>query len=182
MEMPKIGKKGAIIIISSLLVGGLITFGIYITNQIKLLKDSCWAIIGCIIRNMTLESVELTLMLKLMNRSDLAIMIGKQQYMIYVNGTYIATVQKTEGFSWASGATVTLPLDIVFNPQDLLKGGVSNIVALLGDKTKFIITIKGVITAKSGIVSISNLKFETTYTLAELLSPTPDILECKNFK
>jgi LEA14-like dessication related protein len=182
MELPKIGKKGAIIIISGLLVGCVIAFTLYVNQQIKLLKDSCWAIIGVIIRKLSLESVELTLLLKLMNRSDLAITVGKQKYLIYVNDMYVATVSKEQGFAWASQSTKTLPLDIVFNPQELLKTGVQNIVALLGDKTKFKITIKGIITAKSGIISVSNLTFDTTYTLAELLAPTPDILECKNFK
>jgi len=170
-----------------LAIGGAMALGLggmtfYVVRQMTLLRNSCYSVTGAVIKKMGLNKVELTLMMKILNRSTVPVTIKKQSYNIYVNDMLVSQIRKDDIFTLEPRQSKTIALEVSFNPMDLLKAGLQNIQAIIGDKNKLIIRTEGTVTAKTGMVGVKNMKIETTMSLAELLAPTPMDDPCKNFK
>jgi LEA14-like dessication related protein len=161
---------------------GVIGLTYYLYRQLNKLYDYCYAMSGAVIKKFTLNQISLTLMIKLKNNSDITVELGEQNYNVYINDYYVGTVKYTKPATWYGKSVLTFPVDVEFQPQDLLKAGMKNIQALIADKSKIIIKIEGFVNAKSGILNIKDFKFDYTMSLADLLSPTEPSLSCKNFK
>lgn len=154
----------------------------YVIRQVNLLYNYCYAISGAIIKKISLDVVKFTILLKIQNRSDITLNLGRQEYLIYINEIYVTKVTYTEPKKLVSKTSETFPINVEFNPKDLLKAGLQNIQNIIFDKSKLIIGIKGKINAKAGLVSVNDLTIEYNLSLAEMLEPSPENEQCKNFK
>jgi len=169
------------IIVGGVIIGGIAAMLGYFFRQFNLLYNSCYAVVGVIIHDFSFDKVKLTLLLKLQNKSDISVKITKQKYDIYVNGMNVGVFHSQQPFTLYSDSVNTLPIDVTFNPKDLLKTGVSSIAAILGDKSKFIIGIKGTLTAESGIAQVKDLIIETEMSLKEIMEEDNSADVCDNF-
>jgi LEA14-like dessication related protein len=164
------------------LILGLLLLGGYFARQFTILKNSCYAVVGVVLHELGLKKVRMTVLTKIQNKSDITINITQQKYDIYVNKLLAANFQTNKPIQLLANTETILPIEIEFNPTDLLQKGVKDIQNLLVDKSKLIITTKGVLTVGAGIVNIKNLPVETSMTLAEMMAPLPDADPCKKYK
>jgi LEA14-like dessication related protein len=161
-----------------LIIGGLAVAGItlllYLRRQYNLLYNAVYTISGGIIHNLGLDKVKMTLFLKIANESDLMIEISNLDLSIYVNKMFITRIKRPEKQVIQAKSDAIIKLDVEFNPKDLLKAGLTNIEPILYDNEKLVITTKGTLSAKTGIVTLTKFPFSVDITLKELLEPSPE--------
>lgn len=161
------------ILVGLLGIGG-IALGIYIYKQISLLKDYCYTTMGAIIDKISFNKIKFTLLFSVKNKSDVDITITDQNYLVYVNGMLVSKVyRETKNEILANGKSV-FKLDVEFNPQDLLRAGLTNIQSLLSDKSKMEIELKGSLGIKSGIFKLRKFPIYEKMTLNELMSESAE--------
>ena len=175
-------KTGKIVFWSAIgLVLGAVS--IYLMKQFKLLAGSCWAFSGAMVKSLAISKVELTILLKIWNRSAIDILLRSQKYNIYVNNILVSKIANVTPVTLKGKSTQTLSLDVMFNPNDLLKAGWSAITDLITDTSKILITIKGELSLKSGLIAFKTVNIETTMSLKEMTdiykAPTADA--CQTF-
>lgn len=151
----------------------------YFKKQFNLLKNACYAISGGVIHNLSLDSVKMTLFLKIVNESDLTVQLSNMNFNIYVNKMFVTNIKKDDIQTLYSLSDTIVKLDFEFNPKDLLRAGITNIEPIIYDKEKLIVTIKGSVSVKAGVLKISHFPIEEEITLKELLAPSPDSDRCK---
>lgn len=165
-----------------LIIGGLLVaatgVAVYMKNQFKLIKDSCYTISGGVIHSLGLDSVKITLFFKFVNDSDLTIKISDMKFNIYVNKMFVTKILRNEEQTILSKASTIIRLDFDFNPKDLLRAGITNIEPIIYDKEKLVIGIKGSFSAKTGIIKLKNFPIEEDITLKELLTPSTKPKKC----
>jgi hypothetical protein len=100
------------------------------------------------------------------------------KFNIFVNKMFVTKIERTEEQTLLSKADTIIRLDFEFNPQDLLRAGITNIANIIYDKEKLVIGIKGSFSAKTGIIKLKNFPFEEEITLKELLTPSTKPKKC----
>ncbi len=167
---------------NSLILGAILgaTTGIviYFNKQFKNLANSCYAIVGGVVHNLGLEDVRITVFFKIKNTSDLTIKISNLSFDIYVNNLFVTKILRKETQTILSNSNVILKLDVNFNPKNLLKAGIQNIVPIIADQDKLVIGIKGTYDAETGAVKLNKQSFDEKITLKEMLAPTPNKQKC----
>jgi len=169
-------KKGKIIIGATLAVG-LFAIVSYMGVQIVKLKDSCIRLMK--VKNLrTGRGLHLTLILGFKNKSDLSLELKSQQYKVYVNDYHVADIKTPLGIQVVSNKETQIPVDINIDADTLLRAGLKNVTALLFDKDKLVVRLQGSVTAKAGIVTVSQIPVDLAWTLKELLEPIPEDSKC----
>ena len=169
-------------IVAGVLIVGVVGLVGYLGKQFHTLYNSCYAVVGAVIHKFSLDDVRITLMVRIENKSDLTVKLTKQHYNVYINNMQVASFYNENPVKLVSHSTQTLPIDVNFNPSDLLKKGITNITDLLGDKSKLIIGIRGSLTITSGIAKVDNLPVETSMSLKEMMTVNPATTDiCKDF-
>lgn len=167
---------------NGLIIGGLVVAAItliaYFKRQFNLLYNACYTISGGVIHSLGLDKVKITLFFKIVNESDLTIEISNMNFNVYVNNMFISKVVKPEAQMLYSKSDATIKVGFEFNPQDLLRAGLSNIEPILYDNEKLVITTKGYFSAKTGGITLKNFPFEENITLKELMTPDPNAKKC----
>lgn len=167
---------------NSLIIGGILgaTTGLifYFRKQFNLLANSCYAITGGVIHNISLDDTKITIFLKIKNTSQLSLTIENLSLNIYVNNLFVSNILKKEKQTIPSNGSVVIQLDVSFSPKSLFKAGLANITPLLTDKSKLIINIKGTLDAEMPPVRINKMPIEQTISLQDLLSPKPNTTKC----
>lgn len=165
---------------------------IYMYKQFKLLYNAVYTVAGAVVHNISATDINFTLLLKIDNKGDLNVDISSQNYDVYFNDSKVAHIEyptkeqvascnKLSGKDKksclakynthiASNSSSTIPLYIQFDPRDLLKN-YNNIAALIADKSKIGIKIKGAFTFTAGPITMKNFPFEETLTLNDLTKP-----------
>jgi hypothetical protein len=87
---------------------------------------------------------------------------------------FITRIKRPEKQVIQAKSDAIIKLDVEFNPKDLLKAGLTNIEPILYDNEKLVITTKGTLSAKTGIVTLTKFPFSVDITLKELLEPSPE--------
>lgn len=169
------------------LIGGISTIaiasGIYVKKQGLLLYNSCYAMSGAIINKLDIfNKVDITLLIKLKNDSDISFSVKKQYYEVFFNDFKVSVVKSDKVIEVPAKSTITIPVSVIFNPKDFLKAGVKNLTEIVTDSSKIKIKTKGKLSVKLGLLTIPNIPIETVYTIAELTAPTSADNPCKNFK
>lgn len=180
--MPNVNVKKIIFFsVLGLLVVGT---GVYLAKQFKLLKDSCWAFSGALIKSLSLSKVELTIMLKILNRSAIDILVRSQKYNIYIGDILVSKIARTVPITIKGKSSQSLSLDVMFVPKDLLKAGWQSITDIINQPKKIMITIKGELSLKSGLIAFKTVNIETKMSLQEMIDMynAPDSESCKAFK
>ena len=163
----KLGYKIAILTAVGV---GIVGVSSYFNRQMNLLRDACYTLAGAMINEISFSKVSFTMILSISNKSDIDFTITGQEYNIYVNSMLVATINNPEIVKVLARGRSTVNIAVSFNPQDLLKQGMQNIAALIGDKDSMVIEIKGYLSLNSGIVSIKDYKVDERLTMKELLS------------
>jgi len=152
---------------------GVIGIMAYFNKQVNRLMDACFTVTGAVINQMSADNFAFTLIMNIKNKSEIDFTVTNQRYNIYINKMLVATIEKPNDIKVMGNGMTTLKIDVKFNPQDLLKQGLENIIYLLGDKKKIVIEIKGYLSLKAGIITVKDYQVDERLSLAELLNPSP---------
>lgn len=173
-------KKG--LIIGGTVVGVLAVVG-YLFSQFNKLYNSCYAVVGAIIHDFSITNVRITLFVKIENTSDFSVTIDKQFYDVFLNDMQVAVFSTENPIKLTSKSTETFPIDVHFNPTDLLKKGLTNIGGLIKNRDNIQIKVKGILSVKAGIARVDDLFIETSWSLKELTETNPDDVDvCEAFE
>lgn len=164
---------------------------IYLVRQARLLYNAVYTVAGIVVKNISLNDINFTLLLKVENKGDLHVDIVEQSYDVYVNKMFVSHIEYPSAQQLqecsallaadkttcknkyitpiASNSSSTIPLNIQFNPSDLLKTGFQNITSILGNQANVIINIKGKLTFKAGPITMKDFAIEETMTLADIV-------------
>ena len=164
------------------IIGGigltLVAVAAYFEKQANLLKEACSTIAGAIIHQISFTNVSFTLMMNIANKSDIDFTVTNQKYNVYVNNMLVAKIDNPDTVKVNARGTSTVNINVKFNPQDLLKKGIQNITSLIKNKDNMIIEVKGYLSLKAGIISVTDYQVDERMTLKEILSPPKDVKKC----
>ena len=144
-------------------------YGIYLYRQGKRLYEAMYTVSGAVIQELSLNSVSLTLLLKIQNKGDLSVEITGQQYDIFVNKIKVTSINNANKVKIHSNTCSVIPLQVKFNPQDLFKVGLDNLSFIIGDKSKIMVEIKGRLNFTAGAVRMKDFKLNESMTLAQII-------------
>jgi LEA14-like dessication related protein len=142
---------------------------LYLARQFYVVYNSPYKVSRVLIKNLTLNAVDLVLYLSITNKSDLTITVYGQHYDVLVNGTKVANVDSKNVMTLQKNNTSTLPVAMSFAPDFLLKTSLLNLATALTDKSKINIQIKGYVSAKWKSIELKNININISYTLQELI-------------
>jgi LEA14-like dessication related protein len=159
-------KKGLAILGVGVLVVGI---GLYITEQIRLVKSICYKITNYTATKLSLDSAEFSVNLEVTNKSSkFNVNVSKVDVDVYVNGVFSSKVTSETKFNILPSSVINVPLEVDFNPKQFLQ----SLGSILGASSKIDdikITLMGKITAQKGIVPLF-VPFEFVTTIGELKS------------
>lgn len=169
----KKGSKGLIVALIGLgivVIGG-ITY--YAMNQYNRLKDFCIVFLKTKtkVNFLGINKTDITLFFNLMNRSDIPATIDGYTIDIFVNGTKVSSAYSQTLIDVSANGFSTVPVNIVFNPLQVLKIGIANITDLLlpENRDKVVISAEGKFFGiKSSVLKLKELPISFTTNLKEL--------------
>jgi LEA14-like dessication related protein len=167
----------------ALIVGFIFMVGRYFWKQFNKLYYACYTIAGGSVRKISIDSVDMTLIFKIMNKSDFNITVEKQYYEVFFDSVRVAIVSKTDSIAIAAHSISNFPIDVKFSPKALVAGGIKSIQNIIKDRSKVKITTKGYLDVATGIIKVNKIPFEYVMTLAEFTDPVeaeplPDEYKC----
>ncbi len=165
------------ILITGLAVVGVSGVVVYLLKEFNKLYNSCYAVVGAVIHDFSLTNVRITLFVKIENTSDITVTIDKQFYDVYLNEMQVAVFSTEKPMKLTSHSVETFPINVSFDPTDLLKKGVKNINNLIKNKDNLEITVKSVLSLKAGIARVDDLFVESTWSLKELTQTDPNSVD-----
>ena len=157
---------------------GIIGVMAYFAKQARLLQDACYTVSGAIVNEMSLKNFSFTMLLNIKNKSEIDFTVTNQRYNIYVNKMLVAKIEKPNSITVIANGNTTINIDVKFNPQDLLKQGLENMVYLLKDKKNIVIEIKGFLSLKAGLVNVKDYQVDERISLSDLLTPSNKKTTC----
>jgi LEA14-like dessication related protein len=144
-------------------------YALYLASQFYIIYHASYKISRVVINNLSLTSASIVLYIEIVNNSNLLIIITDQKYDIIVNGTKVSSVDSKDPIILAKNDKAVMPLNINFSPTDIVKTGVQNLTAILTDKSKVNIEVKGSVSIKWKLINLKNINVDITYTLQELI-------------
>lgn len=155
-----------ILIASSLLAG--VGFA-YLYRQYKLLYNSVYKLIGVTVYEMTARRIKFKLVWRIENTGDLSARIVNQSYRIYINGSFVSSIESKDEILIASNGISFLPLTIQINPSQLIGIGIKNIGTILFNKSGINFGIQGKLDIRAGVVNLKDYTINETISLQEII-------------
>ncbi len=95
----------------------------------------------------------------------------------------VAVFSSDKPMKLASNSKETFPIEVKFDPTDLLKQGVKNITTLIKNRDTLQVKVKGILSVKAGIARVDDLFMETSWSLKELTETDPNYVDvCEKFE
>lgn len=165
---------------------------LYFARQAQKTYNSVYTVSGIVVKNVALNNISFTILLKVENKGGLNIDVVCQNYSVYINNMFVANIQHPDPTEVAAckklgttaeidackaklvthiphDSSATVPINVQFNPQDLLKAGLQNMSAIVGNQKNVNIAIKGALTFYAGPVKMTDFPFEENLNLADVL-------------
>lgn len=129
-----------------------------------------------VVTNVTLKQVNLDIVFTMINPGTLSAQLTDQQYDIYLNAYKVAQVKGLHGppiqiHSRSVNAGISkLPINVQFQPDDIIKGGLQNLSFLIDMATwdKAVVTVRGWFKFKAGLLT-GQIPLNVSFTLADVV-------------
>lgn len=157
---------------------GIILLSAWVAKQAKALYDACFTVAGAVIHTISMDKMDMDLLVNISNKSDVSFTVTNQNYQVYINKMLVAVISNNENTKVVAKGNTTMKINVKFNPQDLLKKGIENIANLIRNKDSLVVEIKGTISIGKGLVSFNNYKVDETLLMKELLSTPKNNTKC----
>lgn len=159
-------------------VGG---FAYRVLSEAKKLLQYCYDFGGASIRKISLDNIDLDIILNIKNNSKIDMAVTGYDLQLYVNDKYVSTIKSYKNQIFSAGKKEPLRLRLLFNPKEVLKNVINfnNILSFAIDKSKIIIKVSGYFSVNAGGVQVDNYPISISSTLAEILAPSPETTKCE---
>lgn len=127
------------------------------------------------VNSITSSMIDIDFAVDFKNNSDLEIKLQGYNFDILLNGVKVSQVSSTEPTSLKSNTFTTIIVPIKISITSLLSKNLINLQTakdLISDRSKIIITIKGMVSGGLLGLSVKNMPLEIPYSLAEMMAPT----------
>ena len=163
---------------SALILSAVVGVGaygfVYFRRQSTLLADACFKPDGFKVNNFSQgKGANITLYLKIKNKSSIPLVLTKQKYDISVEGKKVMSIMSKSDVKIPANGYGRVPLDIAFKLSEVFATGFQNLDKLLINPNSLKIQIKGKLYASSGILMRIPIPIDITSTLAEM-KPDPN--------
>ncbi len=163
-------KKRVILLVLFTLILAVL---IFLAVQYYKLYDAPWDFAGTQIKEKSFSKVSFAVFFKIKNSGFASASVTGQDYDVFVNDKFLSKIINYNNVFIAANSNTYLPLLIEMKLQDLIRVGFSNFDAILNDKSKVIIKIKGTLTLKTlWFITIKDRDFEEIMTLEEIMGKT----------
>ncbi len=117
------------------------------------------------------------------NNSDISATLDGYKFDVLINNIKVGDVSSNKDTPLAANSMTTVMVPINVNPSALLSKKLINadtVKNIISDKSKVIMTIKGVMSGGAVGLKIKDMPIEISMSLAEMLAPsTEPTVECK---
>ena len=147
----------------------LVALGYYLKKNAMKLMEMTYRFQNFKLKKATLSNVEVTSEVVLTNPSQLAFTITGYDVNVQFQGVNVVRIQRSDSSILVpSNSSVTIPFDVQFDPRQVGASLLPLFLDVFVNKTsseKFKLRYIGTISAKYGVVGISNIPIDYTYEL-----------------
>jgi LEA14-like dessication related protein len=147
----------------------LVALGYYLKKNAMKLMEMTYRFQNFKLKRATLSNVEVTSEVVLTNPSQLAFTITGYDVNVQFQGVNVVRIQRSDSSILVpSNSSVTIPFDVQFDPRQVGASILPLFLDVFVNKTsseKFKLRYIGTISAKYGVVGISNIPIDYTYEL-----------------
>ena len=147
----------------------LVAFGYYLKKKAMKLMEMTYRFQNFKLKRATLSNVEVTSEVVLTNPSQLAFTITGYDVNVQFQGVNVVRIQRSDSSILVpSNSSVTIPFDVQFDPRQVGASLLPLFLDVFVNKTsseKFKLRYIGTISAKYGVVGISNIPIDYTHEL-----------------
>ena len=147
----------------------LVAFGYYLKKKAMKLMEMTYRFQNFKLKRATLTNVEVTSEVVLTNPSQLAFTITGYDVNVQFQGVNVVRIQRSDSSILVpSNSSVTIPFDVQFDPRQVGASLLPLFLDVFVNKTsseKFKLRYIGTISAKYGVVGISNIPIDYTHEL-----------------
>lgn len=147
----------------------LVGLGYYLKKNVLKLMEMTYRFQNFKLKRATLSNVEVTSEVVLTNPSQLAFTITGYDINVQFQGVNVVRLQRSDSnIPIPSNSSVTIPFDVQFDPRQVGSSLLPLFLDVFVNKTsseKFKLRYIGTISAKYGVVGISNIPIDYTYEL-----------------
>jgi LEA14-like dessication related protein len=147
----------------------LVALGYYLKKNAMKLMEMTYRFQNFKLKRATLSNVEVTSEVVLTNPSQLAFTITGYDVNVQFQGVNVVRIQRSDSSILVpSNSSVTIPFDVQFDPRQVGSSLLPLFLDVFVNKTsseKFKLRYIGTISAKYGVLGISNLPIDYTYEL-----------------
>lgn len=162
-------KKGKIALALAGLVAVGIGFFVYLKKNAMKLMDMTYRFQNFKLKTATLTNVEVGAEVVLTNPSQLSFTITGYDVNVQFQGVNVANLKRDDAnIPISSNSSVTIPFDVKFDPRAVGSALLPLFLDVFVNKTsdqKFKLRYFGSISAKYGVVGISNIPIDYTYEM-----------------
>ena len=166
-----------------ILIGGVVaigtSIGIYSKTQYDKLVKTCFLTSGVLIKELKSDHIVMDLMIKVSNKSDVAINIIRPKFLVYMNGILISKMSGKD-MRISNNACSSVNIDIDFVPAEVFGASMSVFQDILFQKSKVKLKTIGLFDIKVSGISAKDITYETEITLKELFDgDSEEVSPCK---
>jgi LEA14-like dessication related protein len=147
----------------------LVALGYYLKKNAMKLMEMTYRFQNFKLKRATLSNVEVTSEVVLTNPSQLAFTITGYDVNVQFQGVNVVRIQRSDSSILVpSNSSVTIPFDVQFDPRQVGSSLLPLFLDVFVNKTsseKFKLRYIGTISAKYGVLGISNIPIDYTYEL-----------------
>lgn len=147
----------------------LVGIGYYLKKNALMLMNMTYRFQNFRVKRISLSNVDISSEVVLTNPSQLSFTITGYDINVQFQGTNVVRLQKSESnIPIPSSSSITIPLEVQFDPRAVASSVLPLLLDVFINKTtdeKFNLRYIGTISAKYGIVGISNIPIDYTYQL-----------------
>ncbi len=147
---------------------GLACVGGYIANEFWKLYNAKFRILFADGISITPTSISFTLYAEIENTSDISVKAKSQKYEVYLGDQPISLITKEEKLNLRSHSKVPFTLQVKINTTAVKSAALKTLALALTDKSKVLLSIRGSLLWKAGIIS-AKTKVDVTFSLQELI-------------
>lgn len=156
-------------IITGVVLGGLVAFGLYAYRQSKLLQSICYDLLTMTYLGTQNGITTISSVLRFSNYADYPIKIKKYNINVSVDGVVVGTLNQTINQTIPAKGQKDVEFIAQGNFNQAFSVGLATIIEELVDGTSSLLSIKGTASISTGIVSVDNYPISYSTTTRELL-------------
>lgn len=148
------------------LFAGAIAYGAnFIYNQLILLKKICINFRGLRINKLGLRDANITLIVEIKNKSNIGLLVRRQNYDIYINNKFVANISDDKKIKLIAGEETISEFDIQFDPAEVIGIAISGLFSGFRD---LMLHVKGYLAITGTYFSFNRLNVDFTGRIGDL--------------